>query len=73
MRCEGWRRYGGAFSVGGVPKWQQCKDAATVVLKVKQSDGVQELPACPKCWEEAIGNKDIEILSAAPLAKEERS
>lgn len=69
MRCEGWRRYGGAFTLGPV-KWVRCEEDAIVVLEVQQGE-VQKIPSCVKCWNEAKEN-GIKILSAdiiAPNAK----
>lgn len=64
-QCEGWRRYGGAFSLGGV-RWEQCKNEAVVLLKVEQ-EKVQTLPACLECWNEAKA-KGIKILSTEPIS-----
>jgi len=64
-QCEGWRRYGGAFSFGPV-KWVQCENEATVLLTVVQKGTEAEMPACSTCWQEAIDNK-IEIKEAKPL------
>jgi len=67
MRCEGWRRTGGAFTLGQV-EWKQCEKEAIVMLKVKQ--GKEEtLPACLECWNECK-EKKIEILGAEPLIVE---
>ena len=67
MRCEGWRRYGGAFTFGPV-KWEQCKNEAVVVLKVKQ-EKTEDLPSCIDCWNEAIERK-IKIISSNPIKAE---
>ena len=64
-RCEGWRRYGGAFSFGK-PRWVQCEMAAVVTLRVKQDNVISDQPACLKCWNEAKENK-IPIISATAL------
>lgn len=64
MRCEGWRRKGGAFTLGPV-KWSQCENEAVVMLRVKQ-ETEQGLPACMDCWKEAI-ERGIEILDSRPL------
>lgn len=64
MRCEGWRRYGGAFSFGP-PVWRQCENEAIVVLTVEQ-EKIEELPACLECWNEAR-ERDIKIWRAEPL------
>ncbi|MCP4394879.1 MAG: hypothetical protein GY804_11535 [Alphaproteobacteria bacterium] len=64
IRCEGWRIYGGAFTIGP-PQWKQCKNDAIVMLKVTQEE-TQSLPACAKCWKSSIKN-EIEIVSVTPL------
>jgi hypothetical protein len=64
MRCEGWRRHGGAFTLGPV-KWVQCDNEASVMLKVKQ-EKMEYLPSCIECWNEAK-ERGIQILSADPL------
>ena len=73
-QCEGWRRYGGAFTVGGVPRWEQCKEEAMVMIEFEQTNqGGQEkgtLPACPYCWIEATETKGITIISVTPIKKE---
>lgn len=69
MRCEGWRRFGGAFTLGPV-RWEQCKNDAIVSIKVKQDDGEGIFPACKTCWKEAIANKDIKIIEVVPLNEE---
>lgn len=60
-RCEGWRRNGGAFTLGPV-EWRQCENRAMALLTT--ADGV--FPACRVCWAEA-GALDIEILEAVEL------
>lgn len=65
IRCEGWRRYGGAFTLGPV-HWEQCKEKAVVMIKVKQEGKVDLLPACMTCWHEAI-RRGIKILEARPI------
>jgi len=67
MRCEGWRRKGGAFSFGPV-KWSQCENDAIVVLKVKQDDKVADFPACIECWNEA-NERGIRVLEAKPIVE----
>lgn len=64
-QCQGWRRYGGAFTFGPV-KWEQCKDMPTVMLKVKQGGKTEEMLACPACWQESIANQ-LEIVGATPI------
>jgi hypothetical protein len=67
LRCEGWRRHGGAFTFGPVT-WKQCTETPTVWLKVKQTGKTQRMPACPTCWQESIDN-EIEILEAVPITE----
>ena len=69
MRCEGWRRRGGVFTLGPV-KWSQCENDAIVALRVKQ-ETEQELPSCMKCWREAV-ERGIDILKSHPLAAEDK-
>jgi hypothetical protein len=64
MRCEGWRRYGGCFTIGPV-KWEQCKNEAIVMLEVEQ-EKVETLPACLDCWNESL-KKGIKIISVTPI------
>jgi hypothetical protein len=64
-RCEGWRRYGGAFSLGPA-HWEQCELPAIVKLTVRQDGKTATMPACKKCWQECLDNK-IKILKAEPL------
>lgn len=64
-RCEGWRRHGGAFTLGPV-RWEQCTEQGTVLLTVRQAGKVQTLPACRTCWKEVEENK-IEILKVKPI------
>lgn len=67
MRCEGYRRNGGAFSLGPVT-WLQCENEATVTLKIVQDEKTEEFPACKTCWNECIENSDkIEIKEVKPL------
>lgn len=66
-RCEGYRRYGGAFTLGPV-RWEQCKNDGLVMLEVKQEQ-VEKMPACMECWNEAK-EKGIKILSADPIKPE---
>ena len=64
-RCEGYRRYGGVFTLGPV-KWEQCKENAIVTLKVKQDNKIETSLACQTCWNECLDNK-IEIIEAKPI------
>ena len=65
VRCEGYRRYGGAFSLGP-PVWRQCENDATVILKIEQDGNVGDLPGCHECWKEAQ-EKRLRILEVKPL------
>ena len=64
MRCEGWRRTGGAFTLGK-PVWSQCENDAIVMLEVEQ-EKTEKMPSCLECWNEAK-EKGIKVLSAEPL------
>ena len=68
MRCEGWCRKGGAFTLGPV-KWSQCENEAAVMLLVKQ-ETEEGFPTCMECWREAI-ERGIDILDSHPLAAED--
>ncbi len=70
MQCEGRRRYGGAFSFGP-PVWKQCENEAIVMLTVKQ-EKVDTLPACLKCWNEAV-EKGIHIMDVKPLPEKAKN
>lgn len=64
VRCEGWRRHGGAVTLGPA-RWEQCKTAADVTLTVEQ-EKTERMPACIACWSEAK-NRGIKILASEPL------
>lgn len=64
-RCEGWRRYGGAFTLGPVT-WEQCKENGIVMLTFERDGKQQTLPACKVCWQEYIDTK-LKIISAIPI------
>ena len=63
-RCEGYRRYGGAFTLGPV-RWEQCKNDAAVTLTVEQ-ETTERMRACMECWNEAK-ERGIKIHGAEPL------
>lgn len=68
-RCEGWRRYGGAFTLGPV-RWEQCKEKATVMVTVKQEGGPKKtLPACDHCLREAQTTTGIKVLKVVEFDK----
>lgn len=65
-RCEGYRRHGGAFTLGPV-RWAQCINSATMRLRIQQPSGsTVELPACPVCLQECRENK-LTILDILPV------
>lgn len=70
-QCQGWRRRGGAFTLGPV-EWKQCTEQPTVILKVKQSGKTKRMAACPTCWQECIENK-IDIADASPIRNGDRA
>ena len=63
MRCEGWRRYGGAFSIG-LPEWRQCDNDGIALIKTTNND--KPLPCCNICWNE-IKKNEIIIESVEPI------
>lgn len=64
MRCEGWTRKGGVFTLGSI-SWSQCENEAIVMLEVEQ-EKVEKQPACMTCWKKGI-KEGIKILSIEPL------
>lgn len=61
-QCDGRRRYGGAFTLGP-PRWEQCTNAATVLLTLEQDgETLTDSPACATCWAESrqTGLKQID-------------
>lgn len=68
IQCEGWRRHGGAFTLG-LPRWVQCENDACVILTVKQEE-TEDMPACMECWNEAK-EAGIEIVKAEPIPSKE--
>ncbi len=67
-RCEGWRRYGGAFTLGPTT-WEQCPNEAVVILEVAQRGVTAKLPSCLVCWKEAI-SLEIEIRSVELIVED---
>ena len=65
MRCEGYRRRGGAFTLGPV-SWSQCIESGVVMLTVEQDGETQTLPACNRCWKEVIEN-NVPVLKIEPI------
>jgi len=68
MRCEGWTRKGGMFTLG-LPVWSQCENEAVVMLEVRQEE-TEKQPACIDCWKRGI-KEGIKILSVEPIKGEE--
>ena len=64
-QCDGWRRYGGAFSLGPII-WKQCPNEAIVELEIVQDNKKSKMAACNSCWEEALDTPSIIIESARP-------
>jgi hypothetical protein len=65
IACEGYRRYGGAFTLGPV-RWEQCDSPAEVSITVQQGSVTKTFPCCTVCWQEAINNT-MTILNCVPL------
>lgn len=66
IRCEGWRRHGGVFTLGPVV-WQQCENEAITRITVVQDEKKKTFPACQTCLKEATRTEAIEMLSARPI------
>ena len=67
-RCEGWRRYGGAFTLGRA-EWKQCENDATLLISTVEDGKESEVPSCERCWREAVGTQSIAILRVEPIGK----
>lgn len=67
VRCEGWRRTGGVFTLGPVT-WKQCENSGIVTLKFKDAESgkVKTLPACKECWGECL-SAGIKIIETRPI------
>ncbi len=67
MRCEGWTRHGGAFTLGR-PEWRQCENEGTVMLTAsnKGEEPTTE-PMCQGCWQKCIDADDITVIEAKPI------
>lgn len=70
MRCEGWTRKGGAFTLGPVT-WSQCENEAIVMLEAEQ-EKIEKQPACMDCWKKGK-EEGIKILSVEPIEEKARS
>jgi hypothetical protein len=68
MRCEGWTRRGGAFTLGK-PVWSQCDAEATVMLSVVKDEIAAFFPACNDCWRTCI-EREIEIVKSEPIGEQ---
>ena len=66
VRCEGWRRIGGAMSFGP-PEWTQCENNAVVMLDVVQDKKREKLPACQTCLQEALATRSVNVLAVESL------
>lgn len=64
-RCEGQRRFGGAFTLGPV-EWEQCKKEGIVMMTFMDDGETKTLPACKECWSESIEN-GIDIIAVVPI------
>ena len=69
MRCEGYTRHGGAFTLGPIT-WVQCKKEAIVNITATQDGKTETFPMCADCWKKGIDN-GIEILSVVPIIEQE--
>jgi hypothetical protein len=67
IRCEGWRRYGGAFTFGPIT-WKQCTNQGIVELKFVQDGETKTLPSCKQCWDECL-RSGIAVIKAKPIRK----
>jgi hypothetical protein len=65
MKCEGYRRKGGAFTFGPV-KWEQCQDEPKVMLQIEGK--AEPLPACMECWKE-VKASGATVISAEPITQ----
>jgi len=70
VRCEGWTRHGGLFTLG-LPEWSQCENEAVVILEVQQEE-ITKQPSCMDCWKKGI-KKGIKILSVEPIGVEKNN
>lgn len=71
-QCQGMTRHGGVFTLGR-PWWEQCKNEAVVLLKIKQKPGgwghdITEgtFPACQACADKAE-KEGIQVLKRIPI------
>jgi hypothetical protein len=74
-RCEGYRRYGGALTIG-LPRWVQCENNAVVLLTVEQDGKILEnLPTCLECWDEGVklGAKPTSIQPLTIINKKKKN
>lgn len=64
--CEGYRRYGGAFTLGPV-RWEPCTEPAVVKLRLTQDGKAKVCYACKVCWDECKSTPGITIFVAEPI------
>jgi hypothetical protein len=66
LRCEGYRRRGGAFTFGPV-SWAQCENRAVVFVTIDQGGEItKDCPCCLECWSEGI-EQGIKQIDAKPI------
>jgi len=65
-QCQGYRRHGGAFTLGPV-RWEQCKEQGVVLLTVEAEGERTTVPACLVCWKEAVANVEMTVIAAEPI------
>lgn len=53
IRCEGWYRHGGVFTLGPV-KWVQCDQPATMTCTVRQDGETETWSVCARCHKAGI-------------------
>jgi hypothetical protein len=68
-QCEGWRRYGGVFTLGPV-KWEQCKETATVTALITNPDEKPKgFAACDHCLIEALTTTGMKVAKIKPISQ----
>lgn len=68
LQCEGWRRYGGAFTFGPVT-WKQCEEKATVMVEGKNAQETlyKTIPMCDTCLREAQTTIGVKVRKVEPI------
>lgn len=74
IRCEGYTRKGGVFTLGPVI-WHQCENEAIVNIEFEQiwqgkKEEITILPSCKECWQKGIDSENIKILSVEPIKED---